>query len=290
MDSRLDLDHVAVVVGDLDRAQTDYERMGFRLTPRSSHSGPLPDGTTGPWGTGNHCAMFGTGYFEILGVTDPSRHKTHIDRRLAAYEGLHLVAFGTEDAASAVAELRTRGATLTDPAELGRDVPYGSGTRPGRFAISNLDGDIYPEADFIVIEQKTRDVLWQETLLEHPNGAKSLAGVTIHATDPDDFVERMTAVLGPAGSGGFRLRSGVLDLASHSALGRRFPGCRPPVPGPCVCAVTIGVDDLDRTRALLTANGVDAGQTDRNSLFVLPGQACGAIVEFAPVAAVESWS
>ena len=64
------LDHVALVVPDLDAAAASYRRLGFRLTAKSSHKGALPSGEIGPWGTGNYCAMFEQGYFEILGITD----------------------------------------------------------------------------------------------------------------------------------------------------------------------------------------------------------------------------
>ena len=41
----------------------------------SSHKGRItPDGPVVQWGSGNHCAMFRHGYFEILGLTDPNRY------------------------------------------------------------------------------------------------------------------------------------------------------------------------------------------------------------------------
>ena len=43
--TELTLDHVALVVSDLDRASEIYSRMGFTLSSRSSHKGSLePDG------------------------------------------------------------------------------------------------------------------------------------------------------------------------------------------------------------------------------------------------------
>ncbi len=289
MNSRLDLDHVAVVVRDLDRAQSNYERLGFRLSPRSSHRGPVPpDGSVGPWGSGNHCAMFKHGYFEILGVTDPALYKAHLDRRLAAYEGLHLIAFGTDNADAAVDDLRQHGINLSDPQEIGRDVPYGAGTRPGRFAISNLQTRTYPEADYIVIEQMTRDVLWQTSLLDHPNGALSLEAVAVHATDPAGFRDRMAPLFASVAASEFHLSFGSLELVSAPELERLFPGASLPVDGPCVAAVTIGVSDLSATRRFLSANAVNATPSGRGTLFVGPEAGCGAIVEFAPSSTSEA--
>jgi adenine-specific DNA-methyltransferase len=72
MTTELCLDHVGIVVPDLEAARQAYDRLGFRLTPRSPHEGRLtPDGPVETWGSGNHCAMFRRGYLELLGITDP---------------------------------------------------------------------------------------------------------------------------------------------------------------------------------------------------------------------------
>jgi len=277
----LDLDHVAVVVRDLDIAERNFKRLGFLLTPRSSHKGPVPpDGRIEPWGTGNHCSMFRQGYLELLGITDPARHKTHIERRLSKYEGLHLIAFGTDDAHGTAKVIRDRGAPIGDPADLGRDVPYGDTTRPGRFAIANLDADRFPEADFIVIEQMTRDVLWQPALLTQPNGVVSLESVTICSDDPDDLLRRLTPVLGNPSNGGFDLSPGRVEICVPSEMSARFPGHGLPGEAPCVVAATFGVDDLAATRNTLVANGVeiDVGDVIRVGAEI----GCGSIIEFAP--------
>jgi catechol 2,3-dioxygenase-like lactoylglutathione lyase family enzyme len=56
------IDHVVVLVRDLDKAQRAYQRMGFTLTPRGHHT----------LGSQNHCLMFGRDYVELLAVPRPS--------------------------------------------------------------------------------------------------------------------------------------------------------------------------------------------------------------------------
>ena len=56
------IDHVVVLVRDLDKAQQAYARMGFTLTPRGFHT----------LGSQNHCLMFGGDYVELLAV--PRQH------------------------------------------------------------------------------------------------------------------------------------------------------------------------------------------------------------------------
>ncbi|MFT4465451.1 MAG: VOC family protein [Sodalis sp. (in: enterobacteria)] len=65
----------------------------MRLYPHGpQHAGTSEaDGKIVPWGSGNHCAMFAQGYFEIIGLMDadmPSNVKKMVER----YEGLHIVA------------------------------------------------------------------------------------------------------------------------------------------------------------------------------------------------------
>ena len=63
------LDHVVILVRDLDAAQATYARLGLTLTPRGFHS----------IGTHNHCSMFGSDYVELLAVrTDDSRVYYHV--------------------------------------------------------------------------------------------------------------------------------------------------------------------------------------------------------------------
>src|SRR6185295_7967270 len=72
-DPQVRLDHVGVAIRDLARGHPAYERLGFKLTPRSIHRGsPAPGAPVIPFGSGNHCAMFREGYLEIVGLTDPA--------------------------------------------------------------------------------------------------------------------------------------------------------------------------------------------------------------------------
>ncbi len=275
-----DLDHVALIVSDLDAAAETYRKLGFNLTPRSSHKGALPAGGVGPWGTGNHCAMFQQGYFEILGITDASLPHDNVARRLKRYAGLHLIAFGTRDAASASKRLQESGVPgIADPIFVGRDVPYGEGTKPGRFAITYLDGETYPEADFIIIEQQTRDVLWQPELLAHPNGITALRSVTIASDAPIAALERLARVLGEPDGSGFTLSPGRLDILAAPEAEARHPGLGRPQPLPKVVAVSFTVADVAETGRVLGANGVPFTQ-DGKTIRIAASDAAGAAIEF----------
>ncbi len=283
---RLTVDHVGVIVPDLDIARADYASLGFRLTRRSSHKGRLtPDGPVEPWGSGNHCAMFRDGYLEILGVTDPSKHHAHVTARLARYHGLQLIALGCEAADGLQQEVSARAAGVRRISELGRDVPYDDGTRPGVFRIVHLDDAAFPEAELFFIEHATPDVLWQPSLLDHPNGVTGLAGVLICSADPASTcrrLEQLTAVT-PTGQGdemSFALNRGHVTVATPQRVTSRFASVSVPAV-PCVAAATLTVADLDATRAYLQNRGIgveDAG----GRVWVGPEWAGGAVLEFVP--------
>ena len=66
----LELDHVGLAIKDLEVGRQAYDKLGFTLTSRSIHQGSRePGGPVEPFGSGNHCAMFEKGYFEVMGLT-----------------------------------------------------------------------------------------------------------------------------------------------------------------------------------------------------------------------------
>ncbi len=189
--SSLTLDHIALVTPGLEASKQDYERLGFQLTPESSHKGKVPpDGSVEIWGSGNHCAMFRQGYFEILGITDPDRYHEHFRVLLDRFHGVRMVALGCESAEEFYETNREKVPQLIEPLEMGRDVPYGKGTKEGLFRVVQLEEGAFPEAELIFIEHGTPNVLWQKDLLVHPNRVTALSGITICSDEPEATAER----------------------------------------------------------------------------------------------------
>ncbi len=54
------VDHVFLLVKDLDRSRDAYARLGFTISPRGMHSAHK--------GAANHTIMFPHDYFELLGL------------------------------------------------------------------------------------------------------------------------------------------------------------------------------------------------------------------------------
>ena len=114
------LDHAVIAVRDLAAAAAEWAALGFRLSPRGTHSPHM--------GSGNHTIMFGEDYIELLGVLTEQPHNQGLRDFLAGREGLERCAFTTTDAAAAVAALQARGIAASGPVEFGRPVTMPDGS------------------------------------------------------------------------------------------------------------------------------------------------------------------
>ncbi len=83
----LGVDHVVILIDDIDAAEAAWSRLGFNLTPRGFHS----------IGTQNHCMMFGSDYLELLSVIRPHPVTEYFSAFLAQGDGAAAVAFSTDD-------------------------------------------------------------------------------------------------------------------------------------------------------------------------------------------------
>ena len=281
-DDGLFLDHVAVVIPDLARAGKTFERLGFRLTPQSSHKGSLrPGGPLEPFGSGNHCAMFAQGYLELLGITDPNRYTGEVTPLLQRYAGLHLVALGCRDARQAARELGQRLGAELGIRELGRDVPQvEGGTKPAMFRIVGLPAGSFPEAKLFLIEHATPEALWQRALLDQPNGVTGLAGAVLCVSSPAETRQRLSRILGRADAGGrFTLARGTIEVIDRQEFAARYGG--EPRALPMVAAARFTVSDIAATARDLRAKGVPLEESG-GRIRIGPETAEGAILEFVP--------
>jgi len=277
------LDHVALVSPDLDRAYDVYSSMGFNLSPRSSHQGQLePDGPVELYGAGNHCAMFATGYLEILGITDPERYCEHVEVLLNHYAGLHLIALGCTDIERQAAVLRENSGGESVSYAVSRDVPLvGGGSKEATFKILQLPDETFPEADLFFIEHENADVLWQPELLPQPNGVVGLSRIIVCSDQWVDATERLAAALGVTplaedDAGTFSLATGAIVITTPAAFSGRFPGMNPPVL-PWVGAVEFAVSDIGETHRFLQERQFVVHESGEDSIWLV---AEGAVVVF----------
>lgn len=280
------LDHLAVMVTDLDAAGAAYDRLGFCLTPLSQHSGALsPGGPVEIWGVANRCAMFHRGYLELMGVVDPTLYDNRVPDFLARYEGIHILAFGCHDATATANALAAAGFGATGVHALARALDTPEGERLAKFNLVRLPPDETPEGRVLAIEHLTRQYLWQDRYLDHPNGAVALTELVVCVEDVNEAARRYAKYFGvPIMRNGMgaecALQQGKFILIDPTEL-REAYGIDPPAL-PFAASFTVAVTDLRETQTLLEKNRISLTQRP-GKLMVAGSDAHGANVQFEPL-------
>ena len=268
------LDHAGYIVRSLDTYAQRWSQMGFTLSPTSPQMGLNASGEYEPWATANRCAVFETGYLELIGLHRPEAFNPW-QARLANFEGAHIIAFRTQQADASYAQLSQHSEDFQPPVQRRRDAPFyvedilgdnAWGTREMGFRnIFSIDAQV-PEARYIVIEHQTPDVLWQPVLTQHDNGAIALVSVSF-AADDFEHLRRRLALLTQPETGEARhacASGGVVELLSPSEWAQRFSGAEPlpALNAGCIASCTIRVRSLTTLRAVLEERGTEFVEDD----------------------------
>ena len=276
------LDHVGVVGTDISLLEATYRRLGFSVTQAQ----PLvrPDPATGditPLGQSSQHLVFRSGYVELTAITDRNAGN-HLEPFVEKYLGVHIIALAVVNAESAWTSLADAGIEAARPMSLTRDVLYGSGGVAG-FKWFPIAEQATPEAYVCATEHLTPEIVYQEAVQSHENGALALSSVLIGVESLDEARPRYEAMLGAAS----RIEDGsaVIDIANQKVAlltkenaASRFPGLR--LPGwPAVIGFTVDVASLNATIDALGRQGVPQ---EGNGLecWVMPADAAGSVVVF----------
>ncbi len=255
------LDHIAHFVRDREAARAALTRAGFAPAPISIQVNPDPaGGPPRPTGTGNVTAMFARGYVEILFTTGDTPIARELDAALARYAGLHLAAFAVADAAAAHRRLGEAGLRTQPLVEMQRPVDTIAGPDTAAFTIARIVPGQMPEGRIQMLTHRTEHTVWQPRWLDHPNGARGLAALTVAVADVDEAAARFTRFTGRAavaceGGQAIVLDRGRVELITADAFGGRFPEIAIPSL-PFIGACTIAVASLATTETALRRGGV----------------------------------
>jgi hypothetical protein len=295
------LDHLGVAARDLGPLTAAYERLGFALSPVAQQSGRrTPGGPVELFGSGNRCAFLRHGYIELIAILDPALFPNGLDRFLARYAGLHIVALAMQDEAANLERLRAEGVALPGVSYLERPVEPGGPT--ARFARLPLPDA--PEGRLQLIRHLTPELIWDRRWMDHANKADALIGVILAADPVEETAARLSRLAGlplaPDPAGGHRLTlpglagaagpeapaiETTLRILPPAALPRVLPGVEAPAL-PFVAGMVVRTADGNAAvRRLLAERGVatrDAPEGLPGGLMVPPEEAGGAALVFAP--------
>jgi hypothetical protein len=274
------LDHVVVLVKDLDDAARNWERLGFTLSPRGTHSAHL--------GSGNFTIMFDPDYIELLGIINPTEHNAPSREFLAHRgEGLERTAFTAVDSEALVAEIKALGYAAVGPIDFGRPVTLPNGTETAaKFRVAQWPVSEAPAGVRIfACQHLTRDAVWIPELMRHANTAQRIARVEILSTDPAKDSAHMAKLIGSAvenePDGAARVASGgkraPFVFLSDEILEKRYPNVPlQGMPKSGGVGLVLVAHDLD---AAAKAAGSNAVRTE-SSVTVPPASANGVLLTF----------
>jgi catechol 2,3-dioxygenase-like lactoylglutathione lyase family enzyme len=179
----LALDHLVILVGDLEQAIADYTDLGFTVQRGGTHA----DGNT-------HNALVGFAdgsYLELIAFTrEAPRHRWGA-HGVAGRQGFVDFALWPQDAAATIAATRARGVAYEGPVAGGRIRPDGLhlewqiGIAPSR-DLPFLCGDVTPR-EWRVREGDVRF---------HANGVRGVAEIAVAVRDLNASLARYRALLG----------------------------------------------------------------------------------------------
>lgn len=277
------VDHIFLLVQDLDASAEAYRRLGFTLSPRGTHS---PDK-----GTANYTFVFQHDYAELLGViadTPSSREKTEMIERDG--EGLRAIACRIDDAYAAREALAQLGIKASPVGEFSRPLPLpGGGTGIAAFAVTQFAPEDTPTGFVFMCQHKTPDMVWRSELQTHANGARALGGIVAVSDQPEAMAAGFARLYGaghvtPAADGVFVTTTGaasasIICMTPKAAAAHYSAQAIAATPSTGFAGLQVLVDDLGHARAALQATGT-AFHDEPDRIWVEPGLACGMILEF----------
>jgi catechol 2,3-dioxygenase-like lactoylglutathione lyase family enzyme len=254
------IDHVVIVVDDLEAGADIYRRLGFTLSPKGVHSAAM--------GSANHTIMLQNDYFELLAVLAPTERNARWRQALTDGGGVAGVALTTQDAKAAHAHWLSQGLAPKEPIHFARDVLRADGARlEARFEVVSLPEVSDTGLRIFVCSQPTREAVWLPELMGHANTARAISRVTIACADPASSARQWQRVIpGVTVSemrDGLSLTTGLhrIDLVRHDIARRHFD-----ISFGAGQARAAGLDfqvsDLDACRTTLTSNGVTFAEKD----------------------------
>jgi hypothetical protein len=179
------LDHLVILVSDLELASADYESPGFTMTPGGEHADGLTRNALVPFEDGS--------YFELISFLDPDDPTDNFWgwRRFLAHEGLIDYCAASDGLDSDAGRLGSLGFSVDGPDEGGRRLPDGGEIR-WRNARIRQEGRLLP---FLIEDLTPRELrVPGGAAASHPNGATGVSRLEISAPDARRAVSQLSAL------------------------------------------------------------------------------------------------
>lgn len=279
------IDHIFLMVHNLENSAEQYRRLGFTLSPRGLHSKEK--------GTGNYTIMFPEDYFELLGIVNETEGNHHQRRKLAEQgEGLHAIACRIDNAQEAKTALHALGLQTNNVGAFFRPVELPSGGE-GIAAFETVHyADVeVPQGMVFMCQHKTRNTVWLPELIEHPNGAKGLSAIVMISATPEITAHGFARLFheGQANliEGLWKVTTGTdsaaLLVLTPEQASKNYPGADfAKTPAEAFAVLRVRVNSVEKTKKVLAENNIVFTDTT-DGIAVSPVLSSGNVLEFSEV-------
>lgn len=225
----VDLDHVGFIVPELAAARALFEGLGFTLTARADHTRRDAQGRVSPAGSAQHSVMFGTGYIELMQITDPlAGHQ--LTPAMHERFGLHVLALGTPDAVACNAMRQRAGLEVGAVMDWSRPVTTPERSGLARFLYFDTRWAVGDPSYVCWVHHATPELVRSPSLLRHANGATALRGLryagpraALRAWGRRLVQAGAVAAAGFDGSGRLSLGESGIELVPDETMARVLP-------------------------------------------------------------------
>ncbi len=272
------IDHVMIIVPDLDQAAQAWARFGFDVQPRGVHKG---------LGTANNLMILDEDYIELLGVLEPMPNNLRYKEIGEQGGALANVALGTDGADLAHAAWTEAGLDPEPVIAFDRGVEIDGRTERAAFRIVRLPHEARPGVGLFVCNHLTPQFVYRPEWRHHANGALGISHVTVVAADPGRHRAAAEKVFGTdairRNGEGMTVETGKAPFVylTQEAFARRYPGHRPALSGDHAAAMGIRVRDMKVLGDCLAHNGVDHSRTADGRVLVPATGAGNVLIEFS---------
>jgi catechol 2,3-dioxygenase-like lactoylglutathione lyase family enzyme len=272
------IDHVMIVVPDLDEAAKAYARLGFDVQPRGIHKG---------LGTANHLMILNEDYIELLGVLEPMPNNLRYKEIGEQGGALANVALGTDGADLAHAAWTKAGLNPEPIIAFDRGVDIAGKQERAAFRIVRLPHEARPGVGLFVCNHLTPQFVYRPEWQRHANTATGISHITIVAAEPTRHRVAAEKVFGAdaitSGDGEMVVATGKAPFRylTPERFAERYPNQQPALPGDHAAVMGIKVRDMAALKDCVTRNNVHAEETRDKRVLIPAEAACNVLIEFS---------
>lgn len=272
------IDHVMIIVPDLDKGADAYARLGFDVQPRGIHKG---------LGTANHLMILKEDYIELLGVLEAQPNNLRYKEIGEQGGALANVALGTDGADLAHAAWSKAGLNPEPIIAFDRGVDIDGKEERAAFRIVRLPHEARPGVGLFICNHLTPQFVYRAEWQRHPNTAEAVSHITIVAADP---ARHRAAAERVFGAEAIKASDGEMTVATGKApfryltparFAQHYPGHKPALPGDHAAVMGIKVRDMKALKDCLTRNKVRADEIADGRVLIPAATAANVLIEFS---------